>query len=161
MGKFIFVAFVGVPILEIAIFIQVGGWLGVMPTVGLILLTAITGTLLLRQQGLATLARAQAAMGQGEMPIGEVVHGLFLLIAGVLLLTPGFATDIVGLLLFLPAVRLGLGGFILHRIMSAEGGFQRHRGTQDGHIRQGDVIEGEFERVNNEPEPDREPDSKS
>lgn len=153
MGKIIFAAFVAVPVLEIAIFIQIGGWLGVAPTVGLILLTAFVGTLLLRHQGLAALARAQSALERGEMPVTEVVHGLFLLIAGVLLLTPGFATDLVGLLLFVPAVRLALGGSILHRLTRVDSGFQSQHHQPRDNMGQADVIEGEFERVE-DPEDD-------
>lgn len=155
MGKIIFVLFVGVPVLEIAIFIQVGGWLGLWPTVGLILLTAVLGTALLRQQGLATLARAQTAMDRGEMPMTEVIHGLFLLIAGVLLLTPGFATDLVGFLLFVPAIRLALGGYILHRMLASGGNFHVHTARTTTATRGENVIEGEFEPVEDDKDRNR------
>ncbi|RMD60721.1 MAG: FxsA family protein [Alphaproteobacteria bacterium] len=98
-------AFIGVPLLEIAVFIQVGGVIGLWPTLALVVLTAMVGTHQLRAQGLATLARARAEMDRGNLPTRELFDGACLLIAGVLLLTPGFVTDTVGLLLFVPAVR--------------------------------------------------------
>lgn len=104
--------FIAVPLVEIAVFIQVGGLIGLWPTVALVLLTAVVGTSLLRAQGLATLGRAQASLARGEMPLREVFDGACLLVAGVLLLTPGFVTDAVGLLLFLPPVRHGLLGWL-------------------------------------------------
>lgn len=108
MAPVLFALFVVVPIIEIALFIQVGGLIGVWPTIALVILTAIAGTTLLRAQGLSTMRRAQESMNQGQMPIREVFDGACLLIAGVLLLTPGFMTDALGLSLFVPAVRSAL-----------------------------------------------------
>ncbi|KJS41213.1 MAG: hypothetical protein VR70_05085 [Rhodospirillaceae bacterium BRH_c57] len=104
--------FIAVPLIEIAVFIQVGGVLGLWPTIALVLLTAVAGTALLRAQGLATLRRAQTSVERGEVPLREVFDGACLLVAGVLLLTPGFVTDAMGLLLFLPPVRTGLLGWL-------------------------------------------------
>lgn len=154
MGQLIFFLLVAIPIIEIAIFIQVGGWLGVLPTVGLIVLTALAGTLLLRWQGISTLNRARSAIDRGAMPVAELVHGLFLLIAGLLLLTPGFATDLLGLLLFIPAVRLSIGGLILHRVIRKQQGRGKERSSGKR------VIDGEFEEIPQTELPrDRRPDS--
>lgn len=101
----LFLAFVLVPIIEIALFIQVGGWLGLLPTLLIVVLTAITGTALMRQQGLQALARLQERLSSGGDPVGPIAHGALILVAGILLLTPGFFTDTVGLLLLLPPVR--------------------------------------------------------
>ncbi len=109
MAGLILLAFIGIPIVEIAVFIQVGGAIGVWPTIGLTLLTAIAGTVLLRTQGLATLARAQATLAAGEPPVAEMLDGMCILAAGALLLTPGFVTDAVGLALFVPGVRRLIG----------------------------------------------------
>ncbi|MHA3979696.1 FxsA family protein [Halovulum sp. GXIMD14794] len=100
-----FAAFVAVPIIEIALFIQVGGWIGLWPTLAIVVLTAIAGTALMRAQGMATLAELQRRMSAGENPTGLLAHGAMILVAGVLLLTPGFFTDTVGFLLLLPPVR--------------------------------------------------------
>ncbi len=160
MGQLLFFLFIAIPIVEIAIIIQVGGWLGVLPTVALIVLTAFAGTLLLRWQGLSTVARARAAIERGAMPVAELVHGLFLLIAGLLLLTPGFATDVLGLLLFIPAVRLAAGGLILHRLIRQHQTRPDAAGSRSGNTTGGTrVIEGEYEDISRpEPPTDRLPD---
>ena len=113
---FLFLALVAVPIIEIALFIEIGGIIGTWATIGAIILTAAVGAVLLRTQGSGLIARARATLGRGEMPVEEVIHGLFLLVAGVLLLTPGFFTDAVGLLLCIPSLRLALGRAILRRV---------------------------------------------
>jgi len=123
MPVLILAAFIGVPLLEIAVFIQVGGWLGLWPTLALVVLSAMIGAWELRAQGLATLARARAVIDAGEVPTREIFDGACLLIAGVLLLTPGFVTDALGLLLFVPLTRIDsvVAGLERHgRIASAE-----------------------------------------
>jgi UPF0716 protein FxsA len=112
MPIFIPLAFIIVPVVEIAVFIHLGGEIGLWNTVFLIVLTAIMGTWLLRSQGLATLRRAQESLGRQVFPIAEVFDGLCLVIAGVLLLTPGFVTDAFGFLLFLPFMRMVLRTWI-------------------------------------------------
>lgn len=113
MAIFILIAFIAVPIVEIAVFIEIGGKLGVFNTVAMVIVTAFIGTWLLRSQGLRTLHRAQESMGRNIFPISEVFDGLCLLVAGALLLTPGFVTDGIGLLLFIPPFRLVLRHWIL------------------------------------------------
>lgn len=105
MGLILLAAFIAVPLIEIAVFIQVGGWIGLWPTLAIVVLTAIAGSGLLRAQGLATARRAREQMDRGTMPARELFDGICLVFAGALLLTPGFVTDIVGLLLFVPPVR--------------------------------------------------------
>lgn len=108
MAKFILLAFIAVPIIEIAVFLEVGGRIGALNTILMIVITAIIGTWLLRSQGLQTLHRAQESLNQNVFPISEVFDGLCLLFAGALLLTPGFVTDIVGFVLFIPWIRSAL-----------------------------------------------------
>ena len=98
-------SFIGVSLVEIAIFIQVGEALGLWWTLALVVLTAVIGTALMRRQGLETLRRARSAFARGEMPVAEILDGLFLLVGGVLLLTPGFFTDTLGFALLIPATR--------------------------------------------------------
>ncbi len=105
MAIFLLAAFIGVPLIEIAVFIQVGGWIGLGWTLVLVVLTAVLGTWQLRAQGLATLMRARDQVDRGALPARELFDGACLLVAGALLLTPGFATDAVGFLLFLRPVR--------------------------------------------------------
>jgi UPF0716 protein FxsA len=111
MPLLILALFIGVPLIEIYLLIEVGGWIGTWPTVGLVVLTAVIGTALLRQQGLAILARAQAEMNHKRLPVRELFDGVCLVFGGVLLLTPGFLTDALGFALLIPPLRavLGLG----------------------------------------------------
>lgn len=104
----LFLLFIGVPILEIALFIQVGGWLGLWPTLGIVILTAAVGTFLVRSQGLAQIARLQSSFQELRDPTEPLAHGAMVLAAGLLLLTPGFFTDAVGFSLLVPGVRSAL-----------------------------------------------------
>ncbi|MEO1611178.1 MAG: FxsA family protein [Pseudomonadota bacterium] len=101
----IFLALVAVPIIEIALFIELGGWVGLWPTIGLVIVTAILGATLLRMQGFAAMTRLQQSVAEGGDPRGPLAHGVMILIAGLLMLTPGFFTDSVGFLLLVPPVR--------------------------------------------------------
>lgn len=94
-----------IPLFEIGVFIAVGGQIGVLPTLALVLVTAIAGSILLRIQGFGVVERIRRAVDQGAVPGRDLVHGVMILVAGVLLLTPGFVTDTLGFLLFIPAVR--------------------------------------------------------
>ena len=88
-----------VPIIEITLFVQIGGAIGLGWTLLVILATAMLGARAIRRQGIDALARAQAQMATGKPPVGEIVHGVLILMAGIFLLTPGFMTDALGLLL--------------------------------------------------------------
>ncbi len=105
MAILLLAAFIGVPLIEIAVFVQVGGWIGLWPTLALVVVTAVLGTWQLRAQGLATLLRARDQVDRGALPARELFDGACLLVAGALLLTPGFVTDAAGFLLFLPPLR--------------------------------------------------------
>ena len=101
----IFLLFIIIPIIEIAIFITVGSNIGILNTIAIILLTAMIGIYFVRRQGLTLLFNAQRNMTQGIMPTEEIKGGIFLLISGLLLITPGFFTDCVGFLMFLKPVQ--------------------------------------------------------
>jgi len=105
MAILLLALFIGVPLVEIAVFIEVGERVGILNTVIATVLTAMSGVWLLRAQGLATLTRARAQLDRGVMPAEELFDGLCLLTAGALLLVPGFVTDAIGLLLFVPPFR--------------------------------------------------------
>ncbi len=102
------ILFIMIPIIEIGLFIKVGGFIGLWPTLAIVILTAIIGTNMLRTQGLSTLARLQSTLQTGENPVDPIVHGALILLSGVLLLTPGFFTDSIGFLLLVPPVRSAL-----------------------------------------------------
>ena len=142
--------FILVPIAEIGVFIQAGSWIGLWPTLGLIVLTAFVGVALLKRQGLATLANAQSQMQAGEMPIGPLMDGFMLAAAGALLLTPGFITDGVGFALLMPPVRGLLRGWLKkHVVVSSAMG--QTRPSPRNHDRDG-TIDADYEVVN-DPDP--------
>lgn len=109
--------FIGIPILEIAVFIQAGTIFGLWPTLAAVVVTAVIGAAMLRAQGLAAIGRARRQLDRGEIPVAEVLGGVCLLLAGALLLTPGFVTDTIGFLLLIPPVRMRLGRWIFTRLV--------------------------------------------
>jgi UPF0716 protein FxsA len=160
VGLILLAALIGVPLLEIALFIKVGGWIGLGPTLALIVLTAVIGAWMLRQQGLSVLQRAQRQLADGGLPVAEVFEGLCLVIAGALLLTPGFFTDAIGALLLVPGVRRTLYRQVRERIaphiVRAPGDLG---GGPAGDPSAGPTIETEFEEI--EDNDDRPPDTPS
>ena len=150
MGLIILLAFIGVPVLEIAVFIHVGEQIGLFNTLAIVFLTAIAGTALLRWQGLSVLSSAQQSLRQNRFPIAEVFDGLCLVFAGALLLTPGFVTDTIGFLLFFPPFRLILKGIagrlVAHR---AEVHMNGGQGPTHGHPDDG-IIDVDFQDITND-----------
>jgi UPF0716 protein FxsA len=145
----IFLALVLVPIVEIALFIEVGGWLGLWPTIAIVILTAAIGTVLLRAQGLATLGEVQRRLGAGEDPSTTLAHGAMILVAGVLLLTPGFFTDGIGFLLLTPPVRAAAIRFARSRITRMHVNVRVRTGRRRGPAGPG-TVDGEYEVVDPE-----------
>ena len=113
MLRFWPVLFLIVPIIEVYILIQVGSVIGAGWTVLLVVLTAVIGVNLLRQQGLSTLMRANQLMSQGQIPAMEMVEGIFLAVGGALLITPGFFTDTLGFICLIPYTRRGIVKYVL------------------------------------------------
>lgn len=154
MALFILILFIAVPVIEIGLFVQVGGMIGLWPTLAIVILTAVLGTALLRHQGLDTLRRVQDSLAHDRLPVAEMFDGLCLLMAGALLLTPGFMTDAFGFLLFVPPFRAvaaqAIGRYVLSHgrvhvqtaTMGAGLGPDPRR-RADG----GPVIDGDFEEV--------------
>lgn len=116
----LFLLFLLVPLIEIALFIQVGGVIGLFPTLAIVILTAVAGTILLRSQGSQVLAQIRGSMEDLRDPSEPLAHGAMVLFAGALLLTPGFFTDAVGLSLMIPGVRGRIFRFIRERIVIEE-----------------------------------------
>ncbi len=124
MGLYIIAAVILLPLIEIAVFIWVGDLIGVLPTILLTVITAMAGTIMLRQQGLSLLMRMQTELDAGRAPGNEVMQGAMIVLASILLLLPGFVTDAIGLLLFVPPVRAALSNFIVSRsnVVIVQGG---------------------------------------
>jgi len=147
IGKVLFLLFLVVPIVEIYLLIQVGSVIGALPTVALVVLTALIGSAMLRQQGVSVLRRAQQNLDQGVLPARELFDGVFLVVGGALLLTPGFVTDAVGFLCLLPVSRAwmittAMGSMQRGHARSVQAGSSQSRG-KNAH---GSTIEGEWRR---------------
>lgn len=137
-----------VPLAEIAAFVVIGGQIGVWATLGMVLLTAIIGSFLLRWQGVGLFNRINTELRANRVPGRELVHGVMILVAGVLLLTPGFVTDTLGFLLFIPAIRDLVWRSVKDRIVveTMSSGFAstaRRPGAADGVV---DLDEDEYQR---------------
>jgi UPF0716 protein FxsA len=129
MFRLLFVLFIIIPIIEIFVLMQVGAILGVWPTIAMVIFTAWLGAKYVRQQGISTLNSVQTKIAEGQMPSDEIVTALMLLVAGVLLVTPGFVTDFLGLSLLIPAVRHAIAGSVMSHISSnntSQQSFQFH-----------------------------------
>ena len=150
--------FILVPIIEIGVFIQVGGFLGLWPTLFIVLVTAVVGVNLLKQQGLRAWMDIQNSMAQGKVPALEMASAAQLLFAGGLLLTPGFVTDAVGFTLMVPAVRISLARYLMKHwankatVVSGSSFYYSSETQSDGSPFEGNdngedkrTIEGEFE----------------
>ncbi|MFO6423105.1 FxsA family protein [Motilimonas sp. KMU-193] len=168
----LFLLFTTTSLLEIFILVKVGGILGAWPTIGLVIVTALVGSSLVRSQGIQTMFKVQQRMNQGEMPGQQLVEGMMLVIAGVLLVTPGFVTDFLGLMLLQPSIRAHLAKAAMSKLQvqmvtpaaGFQGGFNGHfdprthsQGSpfstdindgpaQDASKAKGSTIEGEYER---------------
>jgi UPF0716 protein FxsA len=140
----LFLALLLIPIIEIGLFIEVGGRIGLWPTIAIVLATALLGSYLIRQQGLNALAGLRSSVSTLSDPSRPLFDGAMVIFAGALLLTPGFLTDSLGLLVLLPPVRSAIFGYLRQRITVVGAGFDASpRGP-------GDVVDGDWEVV--EPE---------
>ena len=159
MQILLFLLLLAIPIAEIALFIEAGRLIGVVPTILLTFGTAVAGSFLMRVQGLATLNRVAQSVEKGEMPVGPVIDGMGIFVAGILLLTPGFLTDALGLLLFVPPIRRAVGRWILGKFArsgqvrfstfstSGRGEPQDAQPGASGFKKADDVVDAEFETI--------------
>lgn len=158
--------FIVMPIIEIALLLRVGDAVGWVPTLLIVIATAIVGSAMLRQQGLATLNKARQRMDAGEMPAQQLLEGILIMIGGVLLLTPGFVTDALGFVCLIPFTRQWLAIKLSARAIvgfsaanqagaprPASHSGQASRGDpiskrqKDG---AGEIIDGDFKRIDDE-----------
>jgi UPF0716 protein FxsA len=165
MRFILFILFVAMPFIEIALLIKLGEFLGFWPTIGIVVVTAIVGANVLRAQGLATMQRVTQSLSSGEPPIQPMVDGFFLAISGAFLLTPGVITDAIGLLLLVPPVRHAIARWGFGQMVK-KGSFTVHTYTTGGQPEDpppefreprsrpnrttsgnGPVIDGEYEEV--------------
>jgi len=153
IGFILFILFVVVPILEIAAFIQIGGAIGMVPTLHGCVVTAVIGAYLVRLQGFGVLMKAQAALARNELPVDQLAHGAFILIAGVLLMTPGYVTDAMGFIFLVPTARMLIAHWVINyfkthadiRVVSS-GWNDTPRNDGGGFTIEGDAIEIDDEK---------------
>lgn len=154
MGLVLFILFVVVPILEIAAFIRIGGLIGLVPTLLGCLVTAIIGAYFVRLQGFGVLRKAQEALARNELPVDQLAHGAFILVAGVLLMTPGYVTDAMGFILLVPAARLRIARLVVDYVKKradihvVRTGWEGPASEDDADI----VIEGEAVEIDEDAE---------
>lgn len=144
------ILFLVIPFIEIWLLIKVGGIIGAFPTILLVVLTAVIGAALLRQQGIATLARFQQNLQSGQLPATELLEGVILLVGGVLLMTPGFFTDTMGFLCLFPLSRKVILKLLLSRSQifvqtntthyTASGVFRQSTSASNPHDIEGEVV---------------------
>ena len=155
----LFLLFVTIPIVEIALFIQVGGWLGLWPTLAIVILTAILGTFLVRAQGLMAMSQIRSNLQEFQDPTESLAHGAMILASGLLLLTPGFFTDAVGFALLVPPIRLALFRWLRSKVkvqsfVQTDFRHEPRPPSNDG------VIDGEFSELDDDaPRPTHNPPS--
>ena len=168
---YVLLLFIAMPIVEIALLLRVGEAFGWLPTLLIVIVTAVIGSAMLRQQGLATLNTARQRMDSGELPAQQLLEGVLIMIGGVLLLTPGLVTDACGFVCLIPFTRQWLAARISARAIVGIGGagatvdggpdkqFRGHasgveRGPVNPSSRQsnnsGDIIDGDFKRIDDD-----------
>jgi UPF0716 family protein affecting phage T7 exclusion len=162
----LFLIFVAIPLLELALLIKVGQWIGFWPTVAIIFVTAAAGVMVMQSHGLRTMQRAMATLQEGGMPVRPVVDGTFVMFAGLLLISPGLMTDVAGLLLLIPPIRRVVSQWSMQRLLAsgrvrtwtaetwtAESGTAEFGTTESGNRQTGSTDAGRSA----ERRPDREP----
>ena len=160
------ILFIVMPIVEIALLLRVGEFVGWAPTLLIVITTAIIGSAMLRQQGLATINTARQRLNAGEVPAQQLLEGMFIMIGGVLLLTPGFVTDTFGFLCLVPPVRQWLAnklsaraivGFSSSAAPGAPADARQRTDARDANAGQtgrgragGEIIDGDFKRLDDD-----------
>ncbi|MEI6069321.1 MAG: FxsA family protein, partial [Methylococcaceae bacterium] len=139
--QIVFLVVLIIPFAEIYLLLQVGSIIGAFPTIFLVVFTAALGTWLLRQQGFSTFRRFQENLAQGVIPAYEMIEGPIILLGGLLLLTPGFITDVLGFACLIPPLRKKIAQYVIEsRLVQAGGPFQQGKAAEKN------VLEGEFHK---------------
>ena len=141
--------FIGVPLIEIYLFIKLGGLIGALATVVLVIVTALIGVSLLRAQGFNTMAKFQQEITTGQLPASTMLEGVALIFGGALLLTPGFLTDTIGFLCLIPFTRQTIIAWAIKNMKVTSSGFYSAGPAKP---RDPNVLEGEFRKSDEGPE---------
>lgn len=147
----VFLAFLAIPLIEIALFLQVGAVIGTWWTLGTVVATAFLGSFLVRSQGVTALSNVRHSFSSFNNPANALAHGAIIIFSGALLLTPGFFTDAVGFLLLCPPVRDLVIKYFSARVTM---NFQDTASSNHQNF-PNDVIDGEFTHVKNTDDPNK------
>ncbi len=139
--QIVFLVVLIIPFAEIYLLLLVGGVIGAFPTIFLVVFTAALGAWLLRQQGFATFRQFQANLAQGVIPAYEMIEGPIILLGGLLLLTPGFITDMLGFACLIPPLRKKIAQYVIENHLIQAGGV-----FQQGKAAEKNILEGEFRK---------------
>lgn len=148
-------AFIAVPLIEIALFIQVGGVIGLWPTLAIVVITAILGAAMVRSQGAGAMAELRRSLNELDDPTEPLAHGAMILFSGALLLTPGFFTDAIGFALLLPPVRRAVFRYLRARVTVTS--FTVGTGPAQSRKPEDRVIDGEYEDLTETKRPTHHP----
>jgi len=139
--QILFLVVLIIPFAEIYLLLQVGSIIGALPTIFLVVFTAVLGAWLVRQQGFATFRRFQENLAQGMIPAYEMIEGPIILLGGLLLLTPGFITDVMGIACLIPPLRKKIAQYVIEKhLIQAGESFQQEKAAEKN------VLEGEFRK---------------
>ncbi|MDG0969329.1 MAG: FxsA family protein [Porticoccaceae bacterium] len=147
--RYFLLMFILMPIAEMWLLITVGTYIGALATITLVLLTALVGVALLREQGIATLWRGREKLQEGQLPTTEIAEGIILAVSGALLLTPGFVTDTIGFTGLIPFTRVAIARLIMSKIQLIGANKAQFQGawnqtnTASGHDKNGNTFDGE------------------
>ncbi|WP_339716594.1 FxsA family protein [uncultured Sneathiella sp.] len=148
MALLFLAALIGIPLIEIMVFIEIGSEIGALNTIIITVVTAIIGVFLIRIQGIGVLMRARATLDRQETPVNEIFEGIFLALAGLFLIIPGFVTDTIGFFLLIPPLRRSLAAYMARNSNFVAANIRRPGGRTS---RGGTVIDGEYEVIEKEP----------
>jgi UPF0716 protein FxsA len=141
LGRILFLIFLAVPLIEIAFFVLIGQAIGLWPTLLGVLVTAVAGSLVLRIQGMALFNEIRETMGRGVLPARALADAMLVAIAGVLLLTPGYFTDLLGALLLIPPVRSGIYALLRSRMRVVATGYTGRGYSAEQRVQDGGTID--------------------
>jgi UPF0716 protein FxsA len=138
--KLILLILLLIPLIELYLLLEVGSFMGVLPTIFMIVFTGVLGVWLFRQQGFSTLKRFQESTAKGEVPAYEMIEGSILLIGGALLIAPGFFTDMLGFACLIPPLRTAIAHYIVkhYLVVPSHSPFSQtpsHRVTLEGEFK--------------------------
>lgn len=140
----VFLTFIAIPLIEIALFIEIGGLIGVWPTIAIVILSAFIGIVLLRAQGVAALTDVQTRLNQGRDPSSAVAHGALRMIGALALMVPGFLTDTIGVLLLVSPIRSAIISFLGSRVQVVRTAGGAGQGQDPGRRKGATTIDGDY-----------------